>query len=143
MPNDEDQDGRSHIFVINDTPAILDLFRELLEDEGFRVTTDTFNPVNLDRELAAIRQARPDLVILDYMIGAEGVGWQLLQLLRMDRQTSGIPVIVCTGAVRQVEELQPHLAEMGVTVVLKPFDIDILLGEVRKALSEEQGVAGP
>ena len=33
-------DGRQpHILVINDTQEILDLMQELLEDEGYRVTT--------------------------------------------------------------------------------------------------------
>jgi DNA-binding response OmpR family regulator len=33
-------DGRQpHILIINDTQEILDLMQELLEDEGYRVTT--------------------------------------------------------------------------------------------------------
>ena len=129
----------AHVYVINDTPAILDLFRELLEEEGYRVTTDSFNPMELEAKLAEIRDAGPDLVVLDFMIGGEGIGWQLLQLLRMDRETRPVPVIVCTGAVRQAEELQPHLAEMGVTVILKPFDIDRLLAEIASVLARGEG----
>ena len=55
-------------------------------------------------------------------------------MLKMARQTSSIPVIVCTGAARLVEELQVHLDTMGVGVVLKPFDIDVLLREVAQKL---------
>ena len=130
------KDAPAHVYVLNDTPAILELFRELLEDEGYRVTTDAFNVVAPDLKLADIRQAKPDVVILDFMIGGEQVGWQVLQLLRMDRETRHIPAIVCTGAVRQVEELQAHLAEMRVAVVLKPFDIDRLLTELALVLRE-------
>jgi hypothetical protein len=35
--------NQKHIFVINDTIAILELFTALLEDEGYRVTTDGFS----------------------------------------------------------------------------------------------------
>jgi len=126
----------AHVYVLNDTPAILELFRELLEDEGYRVTTDAFNVVAADQKLVDIRRAKPDVVILDFMIGGEQVGWQVLQLLKMDRETRHIPAIICTGAVRQVEELQPHLAEMRVAVVLKPFDIDRLLAELALVLRE-------
>jgi CheY-like chemotaxis protein len=135
---------QAHVFVINDTPAIIDLFRELLEEAGYRVTADTFNVLALEQKLVAIKQAKPDLLILDYILGGEGIGWQLLQMVRMDRETRAIPVIVCTGAVRQVAELQAHLAEMNVAVVLKPFDIDLLLGEVAKMLghSEEPAASG-
>jgi DNA-binding response OmpR family regulator len=121
-----------HVFVINDTPAILDLFRDLLEEAGYRVTLDTFS-LRLEEEVAQIKAATPDVVVLDFVVGGERTGWQLLQLLKMDRETRDIPVLICTAAVRQVEELQPHLDEMGVAVVLKPFDIDQVLAEIERA----------
>ncbi len=127
MPDNAKQ---KHIFVMNDTPAILDLFKELLEEEGYQVTLDRFEATAIGEKVTDIKQAKPDLVILDYIIGAEGLGWQLLQLMKMERATRDIPVIICTGAVRQVEELQTHLDEMGVAVVLKPFDIDRLLAKI-------------
>jgi len=129
----------THVLVINDTPEILDLFRELLGEAGYRVSTERFTG-EADRLLTAVKELKPDLVILDYIIGGEGLGWQLLQLLKMDRATRTIPVIVCTAAVRQVEELRPHLEELGVGVVLKPFDIDHLLAEVAQVL--ERAVEG-
>ena len=125
------QGQQRHILVVNDTPAILDLFTDLLEDEGYRVSTDTFSTI-AETVLAQIGELRPDLIILDFLIGGEGLGWQLLQLLKMDRKTAAIPVIICTAAVRQVEELQGHLRDMGVTVVLKPFDIDHVVAEVAR-----------
>ncbi len=124
---------QKHILVINDTPEILDLFRQMLEEDGYRVSVDRFT-VDADKKLADIKNFDPDLIILDYMIGNEAPGWQLLQLLKMDRETRSIPVILCTGAVRQVQDLQSHLEDMGVAVVLKPFDIDYLLGEITKVL---------
>lgn len=123
--------GKKHIFVINDTTAILELFRDLLHDEGYRVTTDGFS-VEMIEMLARIRAEQPDLIVLDFVILDEGKGWQFLQLLKMDRETRDIPVIVCTAASKLVEELQTHLDDMGVSVVLKPFDIDRLLNEITK-----------
>ena len=118
-----------HILVINDTPAILDLFRDVLAEKGYRVSTDTFT-VAVETKLAEAKELKPDLIVLDYTVGGEGPGWQLLQLLKMDRATADLPVIVCTGAVRQVEELQGHLKAMGVAVLLKPFDLDQIVAEV-------------
>jgi hypothetical protein len=54
------------------------------------------------------------------------------QMLKMDRETRDIPVVVCTAAIKLVADLQPHLGAMGVGVVLKPFDIDHLLAEIDK-----------
>jgi CheY-like chemotaxis protein len=115
-----------HILVVNDDPAILTLFQDLLGEEGYTVTLDKFGRQTGDL-LETVRTLKPDLVIMDFIIGHEDSGWQLLQAAKMDRETRSIPVIVCTGAVRQVTELSQHLDAMQVHVVIKPFDIDHLL----------------
>jgi CheY-like chemotaxis protein len=122
---------QKHIFVVNDTIPILELFSALLEDEGYRVTTDGFS-IEMVELLNRVKADRPDLLVLDFLIQDEGKGWQFLQMLRMDRETRDIPVVVCTAAVKLVEDLQSHLDAMGVGVVLKPFDIDHLLTEIDK-----------
>ncbi len=128
---------QKHIFVINDTVAILELFTALLEDEGYRVTTDMFS-VEMIELLGRVKADRPDLLVLDFVIQDEGKGWQFLQLLKMDTDTRDIPVIVCTAAAKLVEELQTHLDNMGVAVVLKPFDIDHLLAQIDKKWALQQ-----
>src|SRR4051794_16706871 len=117
---------QQHILVVNDTPEILDMFQVLLGDEGFQVTVDRFT-VEAGEMHCRIKKLKPDLIVLDYMIGREDSGWQVLQLLKMDPATRDIPVVICTAAVQQVEQIRNHLDEMGVGVVLKPFDIDHLL----------------
>ncbi len=127
-------DHKKHIFVINDEPTLLVVFRELLEDEGFRVSLETFNHVQLERQYRRILDEKPDLIVLDFLIGGEMLGWQLLQMLRMRRETAKVPIVVCTAAKKTVDELSDHLTRMAVGVVLKPFDIDHLLSEMAKAL---------
>jgi CheY-like chemotaxis protein len=137
VPKTGNQDqNQKHIFVINDTIAILELFTALLEEEGYRVTTDGFSVEMVDL-LSRVKGDRPDLLVLDFLFQDEGKGWQFLQMLRMDRETRDIPVVVCTAAARLVEELQTHLDLMGVGVVLKPFDIDHLLTEITKHLDRD------
>jgi CheY-like chemotaxis protein len=126
-------DGRRRrILVINDDPAVLQLFQELLTEEGYDVLLDIFARQTSEL-LETVRATQPDLVIMDFIIGGEASGWQLLQAARMDRSTRHIPIIVCTAAVRQVTELSTHLDAMGVHVVTKPFDIDYLIGIIDKA----------
>jgi len=120
-----------HILVINDTPAIIELFTLMLEEEGYRVSTDLFT-AEMDVMLARVKADRPDLIVLDFIILDEQRGWQFLELLKLDPDTRDIPVIACTAAVKLVEQLQTHLQAMGVQVVLKPFDIDHLLGEIAR-----------
>ena len=50
----------------------------------------------------------------------------------MSRRSGRIPVVVCTAAIKLVADLQPHLDAMGVGVVLKPFDIEVLFAGIDK-----------
>lgn len=124
-----------HVVVINDERDILALFRELLEDEGYRVSTLTY-PV---AELADLQIMAPDLIVLDMLFGGEDRGWQFLQQLRLNRATATLPVIICTAAIRLVREAHEYLTNMGIGVILKPFDIDPFLDEVRRRLAQDRG----
>ena len=78
----------------------------------------------------------PSLVVLDMMFGGEDRGWHFLQRLRLDRQAALVPVIVCTAAVRLARDAQDYFQDMGIGIVLKPFDIDDLVATVDRALAE-------
>ena len=75
---------RPHILAINNDLAVLALFRDLLEEAGYQVSTQTY----IDRDLAQIKALKPDLIILDYMWATEDASWSLLQMLRMDPATA-------------------------------------------------------
>ncbi len=120
----------ARIMVVDDTQEILDLFEDLLTDEGYEVVLYSFNI----QDMAEVERARPDLLILDLVIGGEETGWQMLQKLRMRRSTAHIPVIVCTAAAKAVQEMEGFLKTKNVGLMLKPFDIDELLAAVKAAL---------
>lgn len=120
-----------HILVVNDTEEILDLFRDIIESLGHRMTAWSFSP----DDLAKVTEIQPDLIILDLMMGpTELQGWALLQKLRMSRPTDDIPVIVCTAATNWVREQEGWLAANAVKVVLKPFKVPHLEHAIRQAL---------
>jgi len=119
-----------HILCIDHAPEVFALQQALLEEEGFRVTTQS----TLDKDLEAIAQLGPDAIIIDYMWRQSDNEWVFLTLLTMDPRTRHLPVILCTAAVREARELQEHLNELGIRVVLKPFDIDHLVRVVHDAI---------
>ena len=128
-------DGRQpHILIINDTQEILDLMQELLEDEGYRVTT-SLALLDVDK----VKALAPDLIIQDLLFeGTQELGWKFLTLVRLDPELARIPLVLCTAAVRTVNdpEMAAQLDRQGIRVVLKPFTIEDLLttlSEVRTA----------
>jgi len=116
--------------VIDDSKEILELIEMILTEEGYETALYSFGI----HDLVEVKRINPDLIILDYLIGQEEGGWNLLQLLKLDRDTADIPVIICSAAAKQLREMESWLDEKGVGVVYKPFDIDDLLLEVRKML---------
>ena len=126
-------DQRKRALVVNDTQEILELFDDILDGMGFEVVLMSYAP----RELERIREVEPDIIILDFLMGdRELLGWQLLQKLKMDRRLATIPIVVCTAAVKAVQEQQGYLTEQGVMIVLKPFVVDQLEEAVRASMEQ-------
>jgi CheY-like chemotaxis protein len=122
------------VLVVNDTQEILELFDDILREMGLEVVQMTYAP----RELERIRETAPDLVILDLVFGErELLGWQLLQKIRMDRSLERLPIVVCSAALKMLNEIQGYLTEQNVTVVVKPFMVAQLEEAVLRALRVE------
>ena len=126
----------TRILVINDTQEILEMFRMLLESEGYEVILSSF-PMQKVQE---IEQIDPQLIILDFIFGERKLGWQMLQLLKMQRSTASIPIIVCTAAESAVRDQEGYLVSQGIQIVYKPFDIDVLLLAISRALDPNKKV---
>lgn len=125
----------AHILVLNDVAEILDLFEAILSEEGYRVSRGTMTPGELNHSFQHVKDVKPDLLIADFLFGHDPLGWQLIQMLKMDAATATLPIVVCSAAAKQVAEIEAHLDEMGIGVVLKPFDVDTLLAEVSRVLA--------
>jgi DNA-binding response OmpR family regulator len=123
----------TRIMVINNSDDILALFHKILASDECQVFLQKF----LNADLREVRQIQPDLIILDYYVGREGVGWEFLQLLRMEDSTSAIPVIVCTTAVRLIQDIAGYLATKQVTMLRKPFESRDLVSAVQAVLSSD------
>jgi len=113
------------IVVVNDSPELLELARLLFEDEGYDVKVAQIGTGAFD----LIRQTRPGLVILDVRL-PDVSGWDILQAMKLDRQTASIPVLICTAAVNQLVDLREQLDHIGVDTLVKPFALDALLDKV-------------
>jgi DNA-binding response OmpR family regulator len=120
------------IMVINNSNDILALFQKILTTDDCEVFLQLF----LNSDLREVRRIKPDLIILDYYVGREGVGWEFLQLLRMEDTTADIPVLICTTAVKLVHEIAGYLAAKHVSILRKPFGSRDLVGAVESALRD-------
>ncbi|MCP5152278.1 MAG: phosphate regulon transcriptional regulator PhoB [Ectothiorhodospiraceae bacterium] len=117
-----------HILIVEDEPAIRDMVRDALERVGF-VTSVADDATS---GYAAVRDHRPDLVLLDWMLpGVSGL--ELARRLRREEQTRSLPIILLTARAEEEDRIKGF--EVGADdYVGKPFSVRELLARIRAVL---------
>jgi CheY-like chemotaxis protein len=120
------------ILVVDDTPALMDVVRKCLEEEGYSVRTCLESRYAVD----IARADPPDVIMLDVVM-PEVSGWEVLARLREDPKFQRTPVIVCTAyvaeALGRLAELKGPDQHLG--LLPKPFDVEELLEVVASVTS--------
>jgi len=121
------------ILVIDDNNDLLEMLSEALTGEGYEVECAS----HVDNVYEAVRNARAQLVIVDYIL--EGInGGELCHQLKINPRTSHLPVIMITGYSRVLESLGSYGADH---LLAKPFDLNELLAVVNSYFSDKEAVA--
>lgn len=116
---------KKHILVVDDDPLMLKVIKEALHEE-YNVAA----ALGGKTALKFLETKSTDLILLDYEM-PELNGVQVLERLRMDDKTSGIPVIFLTGN-RDPEKVKEVLSYKPRGYVLKPVDSTKLHETIKK-----------
>jgi len=117
------------ILVVDDEPDVREVVRVALELDGFHVTV----AADGDDGLRQAFEGRPDLIILD--VGLPGLdGWDVLRRLKATEGRNGVPVIMLTGCVADLDRVRGGI-EGAIRYVTKPFDQRDLRGAVASVLN--------
>jgi two-component system, OmpR family, response regulator VicR len=120
---------KKHIVCIDDDPQVLTTLRLVLEHDGFQVTMAPGGRQGLE----AIRQLKPDLVVLDLMM-PEMDGWEVFQQVKTDDALKHIPFVIFTakgGSIDRTIGLKIAKVEAYLT---KPLSPQVLVQTIRKVL---------
>jgi DNA-binding response OmpR family regulator len=120
----------THVLVVDDDPAIASLVAFKIGRLGARVSVESDGEAGL----AAARQLRPDLVVLDWMMPRMN-GLEVCSALRADAdpQVAGVPVILLT-AKAQESDVERGFVAGATDYVVKPFSPRELVSRVTAAL---------
>ena len=119
------------IAVVEDDPATLEMYHQLLTLAGYRTLLLTRGK---DAHVV-IRHAQPRLVILDLWLEDRNAGDTVLGLMRLDRVTRHIPVLVCSVHVHELRQTPPVGRGADVAMLAKPFETDVLLGLISRMIA--------
>ena len=126
---------KPRILVIEDEPALVEMLRYNLEKEGFDVATAQDGEAGL----VSVAEAKPDLILLDWMLPHLS-GLEICRQLRRGRETQTIPVIMLTA--RGEESDRVRALDVGADdYVTKPFSPGELTARIRAVLRRAQPAA--
>jgi len=124
------------ILIVDDQRDILDLTAAVLHGDGYEVSAVDSGAEALD----LLARESFDLVLLD--INMPGMdGWETLRLIRADELLAGLPVVMFSVKGELRDKVQ-SMQEGALDYITKPFEVDQLLGRVRRVF-ESVGGGGP
>lgn len=117
-----------HILIVEDEPSIAELISINLTHAGFSVS----RALQADEALQLLRNTKPDLVILDWMMpGKSGV--QFARELRSNPSTQAIPILMLTAKGEEADKVL-GLDAGADDYVTKPFSPKELVARVKALL---------
>jgi signal transduction histidine kinase/CheY-like chemotaxis protein len=118
-----------HLLVVDDDPHVVDLVRQLLDDQPYEIEA----AVDGQAALEAIARHPPDVILLDLLMPHMD-GFGVLESLHQDPSYGTIPVIVLTAKICTAEEQALLHARVQAVIQKQGLERDSLLQEVRAAL---------
>ena len=116
------------ILVVDDEVDLLDLLEMNLSSEGFTV----IKAQNARQALEAIGDDRPDIILLDIMLG-ETSGIDLTAKLKNSHDTASIPIIMLTA--RDTDTDMVVGLKVGADdYITKPFSTQVLVARIEAVL---------
>jgi CheY-like chemotaxis protein len=128
------EEERRVILIADDDEDILMLLTDVLERSGHEVVAAR----NGIAALAAARERRPDLAVLDVAM-PELDGLEVLERLRGDAETRELPVVLLSARVQE-EDVARGFATGANAYVRKPFSPRELTERVADLLGDQPGL---
>jgi two-component system response regulator MtrA len=116
---------KARVLVVDDDAALAEMLSIVLRSEGFLPS----HVGDGDRALAAFRESKPDIVLLDLMLP----GMSGLDVCRAIRAESGVPIVMLTAKTDTID-IVLGLESGADDYVVKPFKPKELIARVRARL---------
>ena len=123
---------KKKILVVDDEKDILELVSIILSEGDIIV----YKAEDGRSALEIAKEKKPDLILLDIMM-PEIDGWEVLKMLKKEKETKDIPVAMLTCKT-EVRDKVLGIQEGAVDYITKPFAPDDLMSRVKEILGEER-----
>jgi DNA-binding response OmpR family regulator len=124
---------QSHIAVLDDDIRFIRMVERALA--GASIGIQPVTTLDTGEALRVITSLHCDAALVDVYMYGEAAGFDMVRLLRENAGTSALPLLLTTGARREVGRQAAFLQQHGCGVLLKPFGASDLVVSVRELLS--------
>lgn len=125
--------AKRKILAVDDDASVCEIYEQGLPAIGYEVVTAS----SAGRAKAAIKDAKPDLILMDIMMGDQD-GISLMQEFRSNPETSHIPILMVSG-LADAATLNDALLFGAVDYVVKPIDLTVLKTKIDRILALKAG----
>ena len=118
------------ILVVDDEPSVLTTYRMILEQKGYEVV----GVPSSEEARRALESSNPDLLLCDLSLEEKESGFKVIEYaLRIQPE---LPSLLLTGYAGK--DISDRAQRLGISVLLKPVDIQEFLGVIRAHLRDAQ-----
>jgi DNA-binding response OmpR family regulator len=122
------------IAIIDDDEAVRSALQVALTEEGYAAILIA----ERGDVLGQLDAAKPDLVLLDMVLGGWSDGLVLAAAMRAEPLLADVPIIVMSAAPEVLRRYSSALMYLRCQLLAKPFDLDDLLGLITGVLASDQ-----
>ncbi len=117
------------ILVCDDSKLILELIKDILEEEGHKVITASSGKECIQKA----KETKPDFIFLDLIM--EGMdGWETLKKLKENQELKDIKVSMLTAKHLDIDAFQLDNMQDLVAYIHKPIEREELIGVLKEYL---------
>jgi CheY-like chemotaxis protein len=126
------------VLIIDDDPNFVDVTKAVLETRQYKVDC----AYNADEGFAKLKEAVPDVIILDIMMGKCAEGFIFARMIKKDPRLAKIPILVLTSMREQTgfdfpgERIHPKFFPID-EYVEKPIEPQVLLEKIEQQLAKQ------
>jgi twitching motility two-component system response regulator PilH len=113
-----------NILVVDDSATDRQYLTDLLSKHGYKVSS----AASAEEALAKVKQARPDLVLMDVVMPGQN-GFQATRTLTTEEATKDIPVIICSTKGQETDKVW-GMRQGAKDYIVKPIKQADLLAKI-------------
>jgi len=117
------------ILMIEDEEIMIDLLQRKIAQEGYEISVAR----NGEEGLAAMKEKKPDLVLLDIIMPKMG-GFEVMEKMQKDKDLKKIPVIVISNSGQPVEIDRAQKMGAEDWLIKTEFDPQEVIEKIKKQI---------